>query len=246
MRLGDRVLANQRLIGQVPKVLDGFLEKAMWSVDGDTGDARVDLLISPGEQSQFMLLAAYRSTFDTTKAAGSGSFQWAAAADAAYNPLAANLPPGAVLWLEPGTARFEAVTVASLGASAYLAPSTLSVAYASGSTSLVLNGDPVNPGSGAGQWPGVSVGIGVPGSATYETRTVTADVGGTITVAALSHNHLAGEPVSANAPTVLLTGTTAFQHLAGAVVCEALPSGYTDPTVFDPYAVLDSTARLAY
>lgn len=57
--------------------------------------------------------------------------------------------------------------------------------------------------------------------------------------------------VSATSPgytscTVTFTTNLAFTHPVGSMICEALPTGVTDPTTWDPASILGTTTVLAY
>lgn len=149
---------------------DGFIESIKWGLDWDTGDAIVDLEISPADLQLYWVLAALHTTIHTGVSSGANSVVLNALPDAASNPASASLCSGLQMTMEPGTANAETLTVASFSAT--------------------------SPG--------------------YTTFTVT------------------------------FTANFAHNHAANAVVCEALPTGITDPTTWDPASILGTSTTLAY
>lgn len=96
---------------------------------------------------------------------------------------------------------------------------TLSASVSAGATSIAL----AAPAVANSLTPGISLEL-APGTASQET----------VTIASISGN------------TLTLTSPVAHSHSSGTVVCDVLPSGITDPTTWDAYSILDSTAILSY
>lgn len=111
---GTRIRVMRRPLGAPPITIDCFVEKLDWS-QTDGGDAILTLQASRADTTTYRLFAAWHTTLNAAAAAGATTITINAGADNT-NPLAAQLPPGQQLTLEPGTANAETVTVKSVAA----------------------------------------------------------------------------------------------------------------------------------
>lgn len=74
----------------------------------------VEYQASPADLLNYWRIAALHTTLNAQAAAGQANATINALPDAATNKLAQSLPASQVLWFEPGTPRFEAVTVLTI------------------------------------------------------------------------------------------------------------------------------------
>ncbi|MFB7461315.1 hypothetical protein [Streptomyces sp. NPDC056188] len=114
LELGTRVRVMRRPPGAPPIQVDCFVENLAWEF-GDDNEAWLTLQCSPADLTPYGVLAAWRTTLNSTIAAGVTTVTVRAGQDNT-NRLAAQLAPGQQLVLGQGTANAETVTVASVGA----------------------------------------------------------------------------------------------------------------------------------
>jgi hypothetical protein len=156
-----RMRLMKRPNGAPATQLDGFIQRIAWTCSPES-DFYVEYQASPADLVNYWRIAAMHTTLASQANSGQNLAVINALPDAARNMLAQSMPTSLVLWFEPGTSRFEAVTVQTV-------PTTV---------------------------------VG------YSTATLT------------------------------MAANLAFTHPAGSVVCEPLPTGYTDPTGWDSSSVL--------
>ena len=160
-----RVRYIKRPIGAPSTTLDGFIQRIVWTWAAGSNDAKVEYQVSPADLTNYWRIGALHTTLSAQAASGQANATINALPDAATNKLAQSMPTSQVLWFEPGTPRFEAVTVKTIP--------TTSVGY--------------------------------------------------------------------SAATLVMNSNFTFTHAAGSVVCEPLPTGYTDPTTWDASSVLGAS-----
>ncbi|MFJ8345019.1 hypothetical protein ACIQ9J_01320 [Streptomyces sp. NPDC094153] len=114
LELGTRVRVMRRPPGAPPIQVDCFVENLAWEF-GDDNEAWLTLQCSPADLTPYGVLAAWRTTLNSTAAAGVTTITLRAGQDNA-NRLAAQLAPGQQLVLGQGTANQETVTVSAVGA----------------------------------------------------------------------------------------------------------------------------------
>lgn len=95
---------------------DGFIENIKWSIDWDTGDAVVDLEISPANLQLYWVLSALHTTMHTASNIGDSSIVLDALPDSASNPAAASFCAGLSMVVGAGQANGELKTVLSFSA----------------------------------------------------------------------------------------------------------------------------------
>jgi hypothetical protein len=93
---------------------DGFVERIEWSKP-NPNDVYVTLECSPANRAEYWVLAALHTTLNAQASSGQDQITINALPDAALNELAASLPAGYQLVLDPGTAIAETVTLAPGG-----------------------------------------------------------------------------------------------------------------------------------
>lgn len=164
LELGARARVMRRPNGAPPIQAEVFVEKIDWELD-DENEAWCTLQCSPADTTPYGMFAAWHTTLGSAAASGTSTLTVNASADN-VNPLAAQLPVGQQLTLDPGSSSAETVTVLAVGVTS------------SGWTSAALT----------------------------------------------------------------LAAPTTKSHASGAVVCEVLPAGVTDPTTWDAVAQFDSIA----
>lgn len=116
LSISTRVRVMRRAPGAPPIQFDGFIENIKWAIDWDTGDAFLDLEISPANLQLYWVLSALHTTIHTGVSAGANSVVLNALPDSASNPAAASFCAGLQMTLEPGTANSETLTVLSVSA----------------------------------------------------------------------------------------------------------------------------------
>lgn len=126
-----RVRYIKRPIGAPSTTLDGFIQRIAWIWPGDTNDVHCEFQISPADLTNYWQVAALHTTLSAQAASGQNQATINALPDAARNKLAQSMPQNQVLWFEPGTSRFEAVTVQTI-------PST-SLGYATATLTMAAN-----------------------------------------------------------------------------------------------------------
>lgn len=128
---GTRIRYIKRPVGAPSTVLDGYLQRIAWTWSADTNDVYVEYQASPADLESYWCAAALHTVLSAQAASGQNQVSINALPDAAYNLLAQSMPTSQVLWFEPGTARFEAVTVLTI-------PST-SLGYATATLTMAAN-----------------------------------------------------------------------------------------------------------
>jgi hypothetical protein len=162
LELGTRIRINRRPPGAPTITVDCFVEQISWDMDS-SNEAWVTLQCSPIDPVTYAAFGAFHTTLNTAAAAGATSITLNNGADNT-NPLAAQIPKGAQLYVGWGTPNQELVTVTTV--------------------------------------------------ATTSSGWTTAACG----ISALTNSHSAGE-----------------------IICEPLPSGYSDPTYWDATEQFDKT-----
>jgi len=124
-----RIRYIKRPVGSPARTLDGFIQRIVWTWTADVNDVTVQYQASPADLVAYWRIGALHTTLNAQAASGQANATINALPDAARNKLAQSMPQSQVLWFEPGTARFEAVTVKTI-------PSTV-LGYAT--ATLVMN-----------------------------------------------------------------------------------------------------------
>jgi hypothetical protein len=112
--LGARVRVMRRPNGAPPIQAEVFVEKIDWELD-EENEAWCTLQCSPADTTPYGMFAAWHTTLASTATSGTSTLTVRVSADN-VNPLAAQLPVGQQLTLEPGTSNAETVTVSAVGA----------------------------------------------------------------------------------------------------------------------------------
>jgi hypothetical protein len=115
---------------------DGFIENIKWSIDWDSGDAVVDLEISPANLQLYWVLSALHTTMHTASNPGDSTITLNALSDSASNPAAASFCSGLNLVVALGG---ELRTVQSVSATSP-GYTTFTVTF----TTPLTNGHPAN------------------------------------------------------------------------------------------------------
>ena len=126
-----RVRFIKRQIGAPSRTLDGFIQRIVWTWTADANDSRVEYQMSPADPASYWRVGALHTTLSAQANSAQNQATINALPDAAYNKLAQSMPTSQVLWFEPGTPRFEAVTVQTI-------PST-SLGYATATLTMTAN-----------------------------------------------------------------------------------------------------------
>jgi hypothetical protein len=109
-----RVRYIKRPIGVPSTTLDGFIQRIVWTWAADVNDSTVEYQISPADLTNYWRVGALHTTLSAQAASGQNQATINALPDASRNLLAQSMPQSQVLWFEPGTSRFEAVTVQTI------------------------------------------------------------------------------------------------------------------------------------
>ena len=126
-----RIRYIKRPVGSPSRTLDAFIQRIVWSWPADTNDVTVQYQASPADLANYWRIGALYTTLSAQAASAQANATINALPDAAWNILAQSMPSSQVLWFEPGTPRFEAVTVKTI-------PSTV-LGYAT--ATLVMTGN---------------------------------------------------------------------------------------------------------
>ena len=126
-----RIRYIKRQIGAPSRTLDGFIQRIVWTWTADVNDSHVEYQMSPADPASYWRVGALHTTLSAQANSGQNQATINALPDAAYNKLAQSMPTSQVLWFEPGTPRFEAVTVQTV-------PST-SLGYATATLAMTGN-----------------------------------------------------------------------------------------------------------
>jgi hypothetical protein len=108
-----RIRYIKRPIGAPSTTLDGFLQRIVWTWSA-TNDVFVEYQASPADLVNYWRIGALYTTLSAQAASGQNQATINALPDAARNKLAQSMPQAQTLWFEPGTSRFEAVTVLTI------------------------------------------------------------------------------------------------------------------------------------
>ena len=140
LELGARVRLNRRPTGAPMITVDGWVEQLQWTITEDLR-ATLKVAISPVLPYTSAMAAATQLTLSLPALAGSQLLQMAPLPDAAVNVLVSDVSaaPGAIWYVEPGTARQEAFVLLSISVSP-------GVGYAS---FAMLTTSVLNPAGGA-------------------------------------------------------------------------------------------------
>ncbi|MFJ5157027.1 hypothetical protein ACIQCF_36940 [Streptomyces sp. NPDC088353] len=114
LELGTRVRVMRRPPGAPPVQVDCYVENMGWEF-GDDNEAWLTLQCSPADLTPYGVFAAWRTTLNSSIAAGVTTVTVRAGQDNT-NRLASQLAPGQKLVLGQGTANQETVTVLAVGA----------------------------------------------------------------------------------------------------------------------------------
>jgi len=117
-------------LGAPSTTLDGFIQRIVWTWSAKN-DVFVEYQASPADLVNYWRIGALYTTLSAQANSGQANATINALPDAARNKLAQSMPQSQVLWFEPGTARFEAVTVQTI-------PST-SLGYATATLTMTGN-----------------------------------------------------------------------------------------------------------
>ena len=223
--IGDRVTVTIPTVGQPNITIDGYIEGLKHTLNADSGDWSLTVLMSPSI-TDYWLLAASRTTLAATASGSSATVN--ATAGGSYNPPKAELPPGlALVFADTGeVARIGYITgtTAPWTTAVITFGDHLAAACLTSSTTLTVE-------NGAAWTVGQHVGLG--GS-----PSVTGIAGNTLT---LSGAIGTAYPVGTFIPQQL-----AASHASGVQVYQPLPAGFTDPTTWDAFSVLGVSTQLGY
>ncbi|NUQ98870.1 MAG: hypothetical protein HOY79_20695 [Streptomyces sp.] len=128
---GVRIRYVKRPIGAPSTAFDGFIQRIVWTCAADTNDFNVDFQASPADLANYWRIGALHTTLSAQANSGQNLATINALPDAAVNKLSQSMPTSQVLWFEPGTARFEAVTVQTIP--------TTSLGYATATLTMAAN-----------------------------------------------------------------------------------------------------------
>lgn len=113
LELGMRVRIIRRPFGRPAITIDAFVESIAWSLNADSGVARVTLQCSPIDATPYGSIAAWHTTLSGTHFTGTTTLTINAPADA-LNALVCQISAGTVLTMSPGQPVTENVTVQSV------------------------------------------------------------------------------------------------------------------------------------
>lgn len=105
-----RIRLMKRPTGAPSTQLDAFVQRIAWTCSPES-DFFVEFQASPADLENYWRVAGLHTTLNTQASSGQNLAVINALSDAAVNRLAQSMPTSQVLWFEPGTPRFEAVTV---------------------------------------------------------------------------------------------------------------------------------------
>lgn len=108
-----RIRLMKRPNGAPATQIDGFVQRIAWTCSPES-DFYVEYQASPADLANYWRVAALHTTLSTQANSGQNQVTINALPDAARNMLAQSMPQSQVLWFEPGTPRFEAVTVQTI------------------------------------------------------------------------------------------------------------------------------------
>lgn len=111
-----RIRYIKRPVGSPARILDGFIQRIEWHWAADINDVTVQYQASPADLVAYWRVGALHTTLSAQAASGQANATINALSDATTNKLAQSMPQSQVLWFEPGTPRFEAVTVKTIPA----------------------------------------------------------------------------------------------------------------------------------
>ena len=228
LELGTRVRVNRRPLGQQSITWNGFVENIQWTFNHDTGDAYCDLQISPNDMLTFWETGAWHSTLKNAASAGATSIVLNPLTDASTIPFSAYIPCQVA-----GTTSTVSVAAYNMG---------------SPSSPTSVPAPKMRVGSGAGTWEEVTVTSFTCTGGTQVTRVN--GLGNTVNVP--------GAFTGYTSVTINFTPALVNSYAIGAQVSESLFTPNitpypgtpvqltTDPTVYDPNTVLDSTTIIGY
>lgn len=125
-----RIRLMKRPTGAPSTQLDAFVQRIAWTCS-PSSDFFVEYQASPADLVNYWRVAALHTTLNAQANAGQNLAVINALPDAAVNRLGQSMPTSQVLWFEPGTPRFEAVTVQTV-------PST-SLSYTTATLTMAAN-----------------------------------------------------------------------------------------------------------
>lgn len=108
-----RMRQMKRPIGAPSTQLDGFIQRISWTCT-PASDFFTEYQASPADLVNYWRVAALHTTLSAQAASGQNQATINALPDRLTNSLAQSMPSSQTLWFEPGTARFEAVTVQTI------------------------------------------------------------------------------------------------------------------------------------